>query len=69
MSIPAIDFSAFRNGTEQELRELAIRITGEFKKHGAIRLIDHGITGESALLTTLPSNVFLSQLICRVTQI
>lgn len=47
MSIPAIDFSAFRNGTEQERKELANRVTDEFKKHGATRLVNHGITGDS----------------------
>ena len=46
-SIPAIDFSAFRNGSEQERRDVADRVTGEFKKHGATRLITHGISAES----------------------
>ncbi|KAE8314440.1 putative gibberellin 20-oxidase [Aspergillus transmontanensis] len=47
MSVPIIDFYAFQNGTEQERRELAHRITEEFKKHGATRLINHGIDGET----------------------
>ncbi|KAL5380164.1 hypothetical protein DPSP01_007964 [Paraphaeosphaeria sporulosa] len=58
MSIPAIDFSAFRNGTEQERRVLANRITEEFKKHGATRLIAHGITRESIKKTYEQSDKF-----------
>lgn len=46
MSVPIIDFSAFRNGTEQERKDLANRVTEEFKKNGATRLMNHGITGE-----------------------
>ncbi|KAE8154172.1 putative gibberellin 20-oxidase [Aspergillus avenaceus] len=46
MSVPVIDFSAFRSGSEQERKELACRVTEEFKKHGATRLINHGISGE-----------------------
>ncbi|KAL5434336.1 hypothetical protein PMIN06_011420 [Paraphaeosphaeria minitans] len=58
MFIPAIDFSAFRNGTEQERRVLADRITEEFKKHGATRLVSHGITGESIKKTYEQSDKF-----------
>ncbi|KAF1971717.1 Clavaminate synthase-like protein [Bimuria novae-zelandiae CBS 107.79] len=47
MSLPAIDFSAFRNGTEQKRRELANCVTEEFKKHGATRLTNHGLTAET----------------------
>lgn len=47
MSVPVIDFSAFRNGTEKERKELASRLTNEFKKHGATRLVNHGIAGKS----------------------
>ncbi|KAK4235639.1 putative gibberellin 20-oxidase [Achaetomium macrosporum] len=47
MSVPLIDFSAFRTGTEAQRTELANRVTEEFKKHGAVRLISHGITGET----------------------
>jgi len=61
MSIPIIDFSAFQNGTEQERRELANRVTEEFKKHGATRLINHGITGESMSYCVAP-RIFLSGL-------
>jgi isopenicillin N synthase-like dioxygenase len=50
MSLPAIDFSAFRNGTELERKKLATRITEEFKKHGATRLTTHGISGGSTYL-------------------
>ncbi|KAL2196701.1 putative gibberellin 20-oxidase [Corynascus similis CBS 632.67] len=47
MSIPVIDFSAFHNGTKEERTELAYRVTDEFKKHGATRLKNHGISGET----------------------
>lgn len=47
MSVPIIDFSAFRNGNEVERRELAGRLVDEFKKHGATRLMNHGIKGDS----------------------
>lgn len=47
MSIPVIDFSALHNGTKEERTELAYRVTDEFKKHGATRLKNHGISGES----------------------
>lgn len=49
MAIPIINFSAFRNGTEVERLELADRVTQEFKMHGAVRLVDHGITARSKL--------------------
>jgi len=58
MSIPIMDFSAFRNGTEQERRELANRVTEEFKKHGATRLINHGISGEGMSYCVAPKRIF-----------
>ncbi|KAI1343178.1 putative gibberellin 20-oxidase [Xylariaceae sp. FL0016] len=47
MSIPLIDFSAFRSDSEVERKDLVNRLLGEFKKHGAARLVNHGITGET----------------------
>ncbi|KAI4860357.1 putative gibberellin 20-oxidase [Hypoxylon rubiginosum] len=47
MSVPVIDFSAFRNGTENERQELANRLVDEFKKHGATRLVNHRVIGDT----------------------
>ena len=47
MSIPTIDFSSFFSGNDQVRGKLADRLTEEFKLHGAARLVNTGITGES----------------------
>lgn len=45
--LPLIDFSAFYNGNEADRAKLAITITAELQKHGAMRLINTSITAEA----------------------
>ncbi|KAI0179592.1 putative gibberellin 20-oxidase [Hypoxylon sp. FL1284] len=47
MLVPIIDFSAFRNGTGKDRRELSGRLVDEFKKHGATRIVNHGVSGDT----------------------
>lgn len=47
MSIPVIDFAPFYHSTKSEQAQLAIIITRELRKNGAVRLTNHGIPAET----------------------
>ncbi|KAF3402956.1 hypothetical protein DPV78_003636 [Talaromyces pinophilus] len=46
MSVPILDFANFRNGAEQHRSDLAGRLTEELRIHGAVRVINHGVSVE-----------------------
>lgn len=47
MDLPTLDFSLFTKGTEEERRESARQIVDSFRKHGFVKLTNHGLPEET----------------------
>lgn len=43
MDLPTLDFSHFCHGSKEQRLGLAIALVDSFKKHGFVKLINHGI--------------------------
>ena len=43
MDLPTLDFSLFLQGNDREKRALSERLVDSFKKHGFVKLKNHGL--------------------------
>lgn len=47
MDLPTLNFSSFYHGPEKERLEVATALVNSFRKHGFVKLVNHGIPEET----------------------